>query len=134
MSAHTTLVLTPEILDALSKERYEHLIPIVRRRMEVIWLIGNGQTQRQAAQLAGVSEATVARHISLFRKHGLDGLRTLSLHKPTSELEEHRSTLENEFRERPPHTISEACARIQELTGVRRGETQVRKFLKKSSA
>jgi transposase len=134
MSAHTTLVFTPEILSTLSKERYEHPVPIVQRRMEVLWLIGNGQTQEQAAQLAGVSEATVARHIALFRKRGLDGLRTLQFHTPTSELEKHRSTLENEFRERPPHTIAEACARIQELTGVRRGETQVRKFLKKTSA
>jgi transposase len=134
MSARTTLEFTPEVLDALSKERYEHPIPIVQRRMEVLWLIGNGQTQKQAAQLAGVSEATVARHIALFRKHGLDGLRTLQLYKPTSELEKHRSTLENEFRERPPHTIAEACARIEELTGMRRGETQVRTFLKKSLA
>jgi transposase len=134
MSAHTTLIFTPEVLSTLSKERYEHPVPIVQRRMEVLWLIGNGQTQQQAAQLAGVSEATVARHIALFRKHGLDGLRTLQLYKPTSELEKHQSTLENEFREQPPHTIAEACARIQELTGVRRGETQVRKFLKKNSA
>jgi transposase len=134
MSAHTTLVFAPEALDTLSKERYEHPSPIVQRRMEVLWLIGNGQTQAQAAQLAGVSEATVARHIALFRQHGLEGLRTLQFHQPTSELEKHRSTLENEFRDRPPHTIAEACARIQELTGVRRGETQVRKFLKKTSA
>jgi transposase len=134
MSARTTLVFSPEVLARLSTERFEHPVPRVQRRMEVLWLIGNGQTQQQAAQLAGVSEATVARHIALFRKHGLDGLRKLELHTPTSKLEGHRPTLENEFRERPPHTIAEACARIQELTGVCRGETQVRKFLKKSSA
>jgi len=134
MSAHTTLVFSTEVLVTLSTERFEHPVPLVQRRMEVLWLIGNGQTQQQAAQLSGVSEATVARHIALFRKHGLDGLRKLKWHIPTSELESHRGTLENEFRERPPHTIAEACTRIQELTGVRRGETQVRKFLKKSSA
>jgi transposase len=134
MSARTTLDFSAEVLATLSTERFEHPVPLVQRRMEVLWLIGNGQTQEQAARLAGVSEATVARHIALFREHGLDGLRKLEWRPPTSKLEDHRTTLENEFRERPPHTIAEACARIQELTGVRRGETQVRKFLKKSLA
>jgi transposase len=134
MSAHTTLVFTSDVLAMLAIERFEHPVPLVQRRMEVLWLIGNGQTQQKAAQLTGVSKATVARHIAVFRKHGLDGLRMLQWHTPTSELEEHRTTLENEFRERPPHTIAEAAARIQELTGVRRGQTQVRKFLKKTLA
>jgi transposase len=133
MSARTTLVFNEEILSKLSTERYEHPVPLVQRRMEVLWLIGNGETQERAGQLAGVSKATVARHIALFRKQGLDGLREIAWCTPTSELESHRSTLEIEFRERPPHTIAEACARIKELTGVSRGETQVRNFLKKSS-
>jgi transposase len=132
MSARTTLLFSKEVLSELSTERYEHPIPIVQRRMEVLWLIGNGEPQARAAKLAGVSKATVARHISLFRKQGLEGLRKLDWHTPTSELEKHRTTLENEFRERPPHRVAEACARIKELTGVSRGETQVRNFLKKS--
>jgi transposase len=102
--------------------------------MEVLWLIGNGETQERAAKLAGVSKATVSRHIALFRREGLDGLRKINWHAPTSELDKHRTTLEKEFLERPPHTIAEACARIQDLTGLSRGETQVRNFLKKNSA
>ena len=42
----------------------------------------------------------------------------------------HRPQLEAEFREQPPHTVAEACARIEQLTGVRRGPTQVRAFLR----
>jgi transposase len=133
MSARTTLVFSKEVLAELSTERFEHPVPIVQRRMEVLWLIGNGETQERAGELAGVSKATVARHIALFRKQGLDGLRKLEWRTPTSELEKHRTSLENEFRERPPHTIAEACARIKDLTGVSRGETQVRNFLKKNS-
>jgi transposase len=133
MSAHTTLIFSEEELSQLATERYEHPVPHVQRRMEVLWLIGNGETQERAAKLAGVAKATVARHIALFRERKLEGLRQLDWHTPTSELEKHRTTLENEFRERPPHTVAEACARIKELTGVVRGETQVRNFLKKSS-
>jgi transposase len=134
MCAHTTLVFSEMELSQLSTERYEHPVPLVQRRMEVLWLIGNGETQERAAKLAGVSKATVARHIALFRESGLEGLRALDWHVPTSDLEKYRTTLEQEFRERPPHTVAEACARIKEMTGLVRGETQVRNFLKKSSA
>jgi len=34
-----------------------------------------------------------------------------------------------EFGQRPPHTVAEACERVEQLTGVRRGRTQVREFL-----
>ncbi|WP_020467907.1 helix-turn-helix domain-containing protein [Zavarzinella formosa] len=132
MSARTTLVFSDDVLAELSRERYDHPDPHVQRRMEVLWLIGHGETQVRAGELAGVSKATVARHIALFRREGPDGLRRLGWHKPESELERHRTTLENEFRERPPHTVAEAADRIRELTGLRRGETQVRKFLKKT--
>jgi transposase len=134
MSARTTLTFHDGELSQLARERFEHPVPHVQRRMEVLWLIGNGQTQEQAARLAGVSKATVARHVALFRKERLDGLRRLDWFVPTSAMEKHRATLEQEFRERPPHTVAEACARIKDLTGLERGETQVRKFLKKSSA
>ena len=42
----------------------------------------------------------------------------------------HRATIEEEFREHPPHTAHEAARRGEELTGVRRKVSRVRKFLK----
>ena len=49
---------------------------------------------------------------------------------PAGVLAGHRPTLEAEFRDRPPHTVAEACDRVERLTGVRRGPTQVRRFLR----
>jgi len=34
------------------------------------------------------------------------------------------------FYSKSPHSISEAAAKIKEITGIERGETQVRKFMK----
>jgi transposase len=99
--------------------------------MEVLWLISQGETQVRSGQLAGVSKATVERYVALFRKSGIAGLREFRWVKPVSILEKHRSPLEPEFRERPPHTVAEAMQRIEAMTGVRRKETQVRAFLKK---
>jgi len=51
---------------------------------------------------------------------------------PPSELFTHEASLEELFRDNPPRTTAEACRRIEEGTGVKRGLTQVRRFLKKS--
>ena len=134
MPRRTTLTFTADDRRALATERYEHPDPRVQQRMEVLWLISQGETQARAGQLAGVSKATVARYVALFRERNVAGLREFHWVKQTSVLETHRPTLEAEFRERPPHTIAEAAARIETLTGVRRKPTQVRMFLKKVSA
>lgn len=50
------------------------------------------------------------------------------------ELDERQSSLEAYFLENPPRSAREAQAAIERLTGVRRGLSQVRAFLKKKSA
>ena len=65
---------------------------------------------------------------------GVAGLREFHWVKPVSVLEGHRGSLEESFRKEPPHAVAEACVRIQALTGVERGESQVRAFLKRGSA
>lgn len=134
MPRSTTLTFTIADLAALGTERSEHPDPRVQQRMEVLWLISQGETRARCGQLAGVSKATVARYIAIFRQHGVAGLRAFHWGKPVGALESHRTTLEAEFRERPPHTVAEAAERIEALTGVRRKETQVRVFLKNVSA
>lgn len=132
MSARTTLKFSIAARVALATERYTHPDPRVQQRLEVLWLISQGETRKRAGVLAGVSTATVGRYIAVFRQGGVDGLRQFQWVGPKSDLEAHRPALEVEFRERPPHTVAEACQRIRELTGVERQLTQVRKFLKKS--
>jgi transposase len=134
MPRRTALTFTPADLATLATERYGHPDPRVQQRMEVLWLVSQGETQARAGQLAGVSKATVERYVALFRRHGVTGLREFRWVKPVSVLMAHRTTLEAEFQARPPHTIAEAATRIEALTGVRRKETQVREFLKKVSA
>jgi transposase len=61
----------------------------------------------------------------------VEKLKELNFHRPESQLVEHKRTLEDYFREHPPATCAEAAARIEELTGIKRGPTQTREFLKK---
>ena len=67
-----------------------------------------------------------------FRARGPGGpaaVRTFHWKVPVSALAPHRDLLAAEFLERPPHTTAEACERIEQLTGVRRGESRVREFM-----
>jgi hypothetical protein len=66
----------------------------------------------------------------MYNRGGVDELRKLKFNKPQSQLVAHKESLEKYFTENPPSSISEAAAKIKELTGIERKETQVRKFLK----
>jgi transposase len=127
----TRLTFTEEEQQALHKERFEHPHPRVQQRLEALWLISQGIGYTQAARLAGVSEATVDRYVARYRQGGLDALRELHWGTGTSELLDHRDSLEESFRRHPPHTVAEACQRIKDETGLERGPTQVRAFLKR---
>ncbi len=60
----------------------------------------------------------------------MEKLKELNFHRQESQLVDHKRTLEEYFREHPPATSAEAAARIEELTGIKRGPTQTREFLK----
>ena len=127
----TRLTFSEEDQQALHKERFEHPHPRVQQRMEVLWLISQGLVYPEAARLAGVSEATVDRYVATYRQGGLESVLELQWGNSTSELLKHRDSLEESFRRNPPHTVAEACQRIKDETGIERGPTQVRAFLKK---
>jgi transposase len=130
----TRLTFSEEDRQALLKERFEHPHPRVQQRMEVLWLISQGLVYPEAARLAGVGEATVDRYVAIYRQGGLDGLRNFKWGTGASELVNHRDSLEESFKKNPPHTVAEACQRIKDETGIERGLTQVRAFLKKCLA
>jgi transposase len=60
----------------------------------------------------------------------LDGLRRWDVKGQVSELAAFRDLIRASFEKSPVRTIAEAGDRIFQLTGLRRGPSQVRKFLK----
>ena len=66
----------------------------------------------------------------MYNEGGVEELRALKFNRPQSQLVAHKDSLERYFTDNPPSSISEASAKIKELTGIERKETQVRKFLK----
>ena len=115
---------------AVAAERDTHPDLHVRRKMLVLWTVHSGLTHRQAAQVAGVGRATVQRYLAAYRDGGLDGLRRWKVVGPVSELASHADAIKAALSETPVRTVAEAADRIAQLTGLRRGLTQTRVFLK----
>lgn len=129
----TQIAFTPEIIETLNYERYHHPVPLVQRRMETLWLKSHDLPHALIAKLAGVSENTIRDYFQLFAEGGVDQLKQVDFYRPESDLVEHTTSLEAYFHEHPPASIKEAQHRIETLTGIKRGETQVAEFLKKNS-
>jgi hypothetical protein len=127
------LEFTPEAIEALNYERFHHPVPLVQRRMEVLWLKSHGLPHAQIAVLGNISETTMREDFELYQAGGVEGLKQVHFYRPESELVEHVNSLEEYFRVNPPASIKEAQSEIESLTGIRRSETQVREFLKKNS-
>jgi transposase len=128
--AWTRIQLTENEQLIVTEERTSHPNLQVRDKMWTIWLLHCGLTRQKAAEIVGVSRATVQRYVDAYRQGGLDGLRRSNVQRPVSELAAYRDIIRASFEQQPACTIAEACDRIEKLTGIRRSPTQVRKFLK----
>jgi len=121
---------TPEQLEQLRYERFHHPHPRVQQKMEALLLKSQGLPHKQICQIVGIAGNTLRAYLREFLKGGAEGLKELNFAGSEGALTAHRTTLEAYFRDHPPATIKEAAAKIEELTGLRRGETRVREFLK----
>jgi transposase len=121
---------TAEDRRSLAHDRFHHPDPRVQRKMEVLWLKSHGLGHDDIAAFADVSRRTVQRYLEEYREGGLLRLRRGRWHQPQGALAEHRGSLEEYFTKHPARSTKQAQAIIEQQTGVRRGLSQVRHFLK----
>jgi transposase len=120
-----------DIVAAIRHDRFHYPHPRVQRKMEVLWLKSQGLTHDDIARLADVSPRSVQRYLDEFAQGGLGRVRRLNWLGKACALDEHQPSLEDYFIEHPPRSAREAQQAIERLTGIRRGLSQVRAFLKK---
>jgi transposase len=121
---------TSEQIDALHHERFHHPHPRVQLKMEAVYLKSQGLSHQDICRLTRISENTLRSYLRQFQGGGVERLKRTDWAGTESELDEHREALEEHFRDHPPRSTAEAAAEIERLTGIRRGPTQVRQFLK----
>ena len=121
---------TPEEIDALEYERYHHPDPKVQKKMEVLYLKSQKVEHQEICHLCRISKTTLTTYLKQYQDGGIERLKEFGYAGPSSELDEHATTLEDYFKEHPPRTVAEAQHAIQEQTGIERSPTQIRAFMK----
>ena len=121
--------LSAEQQRVVNAERDAHPDEHVRRTMLGLWLRHCRLTRAKVAAITGTGRATAQGYVAAFRDGGLDGLRRWDVLGPVSDSAGYPQPIRASFAAQPAATIAEACARIEQVTGIRREPTQVRKFL-----
>jgi transposase len=116
---------------ALNYERYNYPHPFVQRKMEAVWLKSQGLAHKEICRLTDVCSTTLTSYVRDYQEGGIEALKALSFRRPSSDLDDHRVTLEAYFREHPPASAKHAMSSIETLTGVKRSPERVRVFLKR---
>ena len=121
---------TEEQLERLRHERFAHPHPCVQKKMEALLLKSEHLPHGRIAKLLEIRENTLREYFREFLEGGVERLKEIRWTGPTSELSPFCQTIQDEFQAHPPATLQEAGQRIEEITGIRRGRTQIHEFLK----
>ncbi len=88
------LEFTSEQIDELRYQRYNHLVPLVQRRMETLLLKAFDLPHQQIEQIVGVSGNTLREYFELYQQGGIEKLKEIHYYQPESELTGHIVSLE----------------------------------------
>ena len=114
----------------LKHERYNHPHPRVMRKMDVLYLKSLGFSNDDICRIVGICGNTMREYFKQYNEGGIERLKKVNFYRPDSELCEYSGAIEKYLTENPPTSILQASAMIEMITGIKRGETQVRKLLK----
>lgn len=123
------VTISNEDKERASTQRFEHPDVFVQRRLHAIFFKSLDYSHKSICELAGISYTTLETILKAYIEGGVEAVCRITYHTPHSDLDDHRQTIEEHFRNNPPATVKDACKVIKELTGVERKESQVRKFL-----
>ena len=119
-----------EDIKIFQHERYHHPHPHVMRKMEVLFLKSLGLPHGLICQISGVSPNTIRAYFMEYLAGGIERLREVNFYRPKSKMGAYASSIESHLKAHPPTSVSQASSIIDDLTGIKRGITQTRVFLK----
>lgn len=117
--------------ETISALRYNHPNKVVRRRLSILYFKSLNHSHREIELLAGVSSTLITKVLKIYADEGLKGVEDVDHYFRESALEQYRDIIAKHFQENPPASAKEASAEIYKLTGLQRGETQTKVFLRK---
>ena len=123
--------LTEEQQRVVNEERSSHPNPRIREKMLVLWLLHNGVKRQGRGQDRGCKSGHRPAVRGRVSRGWFGGPAAVERQiAQMSEMAAYRDLIRESFEKQPVRTVAEACERIFQLTGLRRGPSQVRKFVK----
>ncbi len=117
-------------IQKLNYERYYYPCPTVQKRIHVVYMKATTELSKtMIGALCGLHRNSVMYWIEVYQSEGFEGLCQFNYGTNESELENHSKSILKNFAQRPPMSASEAKSRIEELTGISRSPSQVRRFM-----
>lgn len=124
------LEFTPEEKEQLHNLRFNHIHPRVQILCEALWLKSLNVPHQTICLICQISSPTLVSYFRMFQDKRISGLEELNFYTPTSELHNFTEKIKSHFEENPARSIKEAVQTIAEITGLKRGVTQVREYFK----
>lgn len=103
----------------------------VAKQILYLILLVFGVERKRIKETLGASDITLVKYNRALKDEDLERIFNQNYNRPESELEAYRPQIEEAFEKKPPATRQEAAIMIEEITGIKRGLTQIGKFLKK---
>ena len=79
------------------------------KRCDTVYLKSKGLKTGQIRELTGRNIKTIRAHYHLYKDGGIEALKRRVPYRPKSELDEHRASIEAEFRQHPVGSIKLLC-------------------------
>ncbi|KAA6316238.1 hypothetical protein EZS27_033427, partial [termite gut metagenome] len=113
-------------------ERYHHPHPPIQKKMKVLFLksLDVPLSNDWICKISGVSPNTMRSYLKEYNEGGIEKVKEIKFNRPQSEMQAYSDTIRSYMKENPPSSISQARAMIEHITGIKRGLTQTRSFLK----
>ena len=106
---------------------------VAKQIVYVILLVFNVE-RKTIRDVLGASDVTLCKYSAAIKGENLESIFEQEYNRPQSGLEAYRGQIEQMFESNPPATRREAALAIEKLTGMKRGLTQIGKFLKKGGS
>jgi transposase len=126
------LKLSEDEIRVLNYKRFRDSQPIIQKRCHAIYLKAKLHfSNKQIATILEVHRNSVDTWVHTYIDSGIQGLTSLNYVHRESELAQYRAQIKETLATEYIQTTAECSHRIFQLTGVKRGLTQVRRFLHK---
>jgi transposase len=125
--------LSEDEIRELNYKRFRENKPILQKRLHAVYIKATMRVSNEfIGSLLDVHRNSVDHWQHLYMEKGMEGLTALHYKPQKSELEFYTTHVKAHFSDGFIHTVKEFSHKLQELTGLSRGLTQVRRFIKKA--